>query len=344
MTRLLVKACGPRSSLQDRGRTGFQRFGVSTSGGMDPLALCAANLLAGNEGSAAAIELMLLGGTFALEEGERSIAVAGAPCTVSLDGVPVAQGAACRIRAGQVLTVGPMQAGVYAYLAVEGSFDVPSQLGSRSLHQRARLGGFQGRALQPEDCLPLGASTMSAMSRRKLPPVSLHHSQPIRVVLGPQDDYFTAAGIRTFLSAEFCVTQEADRMGYRLAGPRIEHAAGFNIVSDGIVWGSIQVPGSGEPIVMMADRQTTGGYPKIATVISADLRVLAQRRPGDRVRFAALPVAEAQELARERARLIASLPAEIREAREGLPPLEELLALNLAGAAVDALSKEQESE
>jgi biotin-dependent carboxylase-like uncharacterized protein len=237
-----------------------------------------------------------------------------------------------------------MQAGVYAYLAVEGSFDVPPQLGSRSLHQRARLGGFQGRALLPGDSLPLGEPGAPELPRRRLPPTPLHRSQPIRVVLGPQDDYFTAAGIETLLSAEFSVTQEADRMGYRLTGPRIEHAAGYNIVSDGIVAGSIQVPGSGEPIVMMADRQTTGGYPKIATVISADLRVIAQRRPGDPVRFAASPMAEAQELARERARLVASLPAEMREAREGLPPLEELLSLNLAGAAVDALSAELESE
>jgi biotin-dependent carboxylase-like uncharacterized protein len=344
MTRLVVKACGPRTSLQDRGRIGFQRFGVAMSGGMDPLALCTANLLVGNEGGAAAIEFMLLGGAFVLEEGERWIAVAGAPCTVSLDGVPVPQNAACRIRAGQTLTIGPMHAGVYAYLAVEGSFDVPPRLGSRSLHQRARLGGLHGRALMPEDGLPLGDRAAPAMSQRRLPPVSLHPSQPIRVVLGPQDDHFTAAGIETFLTSEFSVTQEADRMGYRLAGPGIEHAAGYNIVSDGIVSGSIQVPGSGEPIVMMADRQTTGGYPKIATVISADLRVMAQRRPGDPVRFAALSVSEAQDLARERARMVASLPGEMREAREGLPPLEELLALNLAGAAVDALSAEQDIE
>jgi biotin-dependent carboxylase-like uncharacterized protein len=339
MTRLLVKACGPRTSLQDRGRAGFQRFGVSLSGGMDTWALCSANLLVGNAAGAAAIEFMLLGGSFVLDEGERWISVTGAPCSASLDREPVRPSTAVRMRAGQSLTIGPMQKGVYAYLAVEGSFDVPPQLGSRSLHQRARLGGFHQRALLEGDELPLGSS-VPAVAPRNLPPVPLESTQPVRVVLGPQDDFFTAAGIETLLSGTFTVTQEADRMGYRLAGPRIEHASDYNIVSDGIVSGSVQVPGSGEPIVMMADRQTTGGYPKIATVISADLRVFAQRRPGDRVRFAAVTITQAQDLARVRARLMAALPAAMRRSSDGLPSLDDLFALNLAGAAVDALSPE----
>jgi allophanate hydrolase subunit 2 len=162
---------------------------------------------------------------------------------------------------------------------------------------------------------------------------------PLRVVLGPQDDHFTQDGVATFLGGAYRVTAEADRMGYRLAGPRVEHREGFNIVSDGIVSGSVQIPGSGEPIVMMADRQTTGGYPKIATVISADLRLLAQRRPGDPVRFRAVPVEEAQAIARERAALVAGLAAALRPAGPRLPSTENLLALNLAGAAVDALAE-----
>jgi allophanate hydrolase subunit 2 len=159
-------------------------------------------------------------------------------------------------------------------------------------------------------------------------------------VLGPQDDYFSPAGLESFSEAAYAVTQEADRMGYRLSGPRIEHAKGYNIVSDGIVSGSVQVPGSGEPIVMMADRQTTGGYPKIATVISSDLRVVAQRRPGDAIRFRIVGIEEAQRIARARAGDIASLSARAMPADGGLPSLEELLALNLAGSAVDALAPE----
>ncbi|HYY83158.1 MAG TPA: allophanate hydrolase subunit 2 family protein, partial [Beijerinckiaceae bacterium] len=169
-----------------------------------------------------------------------------------------------------------------------------------------------------------------------LDPVALEPDAPVRVVLGPQDDLFTPDGVATFASSTYAVTQEADRMGYRLAGPKVAHAQGYNIVSDGIVSGSVQVPGSGEPIVMMADRQTTGGYPKIATVVSADLRVLAQRRPGQTVRFAVIGIGEAQDLARERARAIADLATAARPVRRGAFTSEELLALNLAGEAADA--------
>jgi biotin-dependent carboxylase-like uncharacterized protein len=231
-----------------------------------------------------------------------------------------------------------MQAGVYAYLAIAGGIDLPLQLGSLSLHQRAALGGFHGRAFEPGDRIPLRLTAPPEGPLLSLDPVPIEAQAPIRVVLGPQDDYFTAAGLETLLSSSYAVSQEADRMGYRLTGPKIEHAQGFNIVSDGIVSGSIQVPGSGEPIIMMADRQTTGGYPKIATVISADLRVVAQRRPGDALRFQAISMVEAQRLARERVAEIAALPSLARPVRGGLPPIEELLALNLAGAAVDAMA------
>jgi biotin-dependent carboxylase-like uncharacterized protein len=340
MTEILVKACGPRTSLQDAGRIGVQRYGVSNSGAMDRLALAAANVLVGNGPGAAAIELMLLGGSFVIEGGPVRVAVAGAPCAVTLDGQPVPHSRTLAARPGQTVTIGPMQAGVYAYLAVAGGFDVPPQLGSLSLHQRAALGGFKGRTFEPGDRIPLRLAEPPEAPLLALEPLPLDRDAPIRVVLGPQDDHFTEAGIRTFLSAAYGVSQEADRMGYRLTGPKVEHSQGFNIVSDGIVTGSVQVPGSGEPIIMMADRQTTGGYPKIATVISADLRLVAQRRPGDRIRFEAIEMAEAQRAARDRAGEIATLAMRARPVGGGLPPLEELLGLNLAGAAVDALSSD----
>jgi biotin-dependent carboxylase-like uncharacterized protein len=289
----------------------------------------------------AAIEFMLMGGS-AVAEGAVRVAVAGAPCTITLDGQPVAHGTSIPMQPGQTLALGVMQEGVYAYLAVAGGFDLPAQLGSLSLHQRAALGGYRGRALQAGDRLPLHPSSPVDAPLLTLPPLPLAPDAPIRVVLGPQDDHFTAHGIASFLGSVYRVSQEADRMGYRLAGPAIEHAKGYNIVSDGIVSGSVQVPGSGEPIVMMADRQTTGGYPKIATVISCDLRLVAQRRPGDAIRFEAVSMAEAQRLARERAEMAAALPREAKPARGGLPPIEELLALNLAGAAVDAFAPEFE--
>jgi 5-oxoprolinase (ATP-hydrolysing) subunit C len=334
MTALLVKTCGPMTSLQDFGRVGWQRHGVGRSGAMDRLALAAANTLAGNPPVAAAVEFMLLGGTFTLEGGSARVAVAGASAAVSLDGGPVRPMTSVTMRPGQTLVVGVAQAGVYAYLAVAGGFALPPQLGSLSLHARARIGGFAGRPLQEGDRLPLGVAQAPAGDELELDALPLDLDAPIRVVLGPQDDYFTADGIETFLSETYRVSPQADRMGYRLAGPLIAHAQGYNIVSDGIVAGSVQVPGAGEPIVMMADCQTTGGYPKIATVISADLRIMAQRRPGSPVRFQAISVEEAQRLARERAQRLAGLRA--RPRRGALPPTEDLLGLNLAGSAVDA--------
>ena len=338
MIALMVQECGPMTTLQDEGRIGSQRFGVSNAGAMDRLALAAANALAGNGPGVAAIEFMLLGGAFTVEGGSIRVAVAGAPCAVTLDGQPVPVMTSVLVRAGQRLTIGPAQAGVFVYLAVAGGFDLPPQLGSLSLQPRAGIGGFHGRPFQRYDCVPLLRNEPPHGSELSLEPLALDAEAPVRVVLGPQDDYFGPDGIETFLTAAYAVSRESDRMGYRLTGPPIRHAKGYNIVSDGIVAGSVQVPG-GEPIVLMADRQTTGGYPKIATVISADLRVLAQRRPSQAVRFAAIDVRAAQRLARERAQTMAALLTRCRSAQGGLPPIEELLTLNLAGAAVNALSE-----
>jgi 5-oxoprolinase (ATP-hydrolysing) subunit C len=340
VTALVVKACGPMTSIQDAGRLGWQRYGVSSSGAMDRLALATANALVGNAPGAAGLEFMLMGGTFEAEGGTARIAVAGAPCASSVDGRPVAAMASLTLRPGEAVTVGPAQSGVYAYLAIAGGLALTPQLGSLSLQPRAGIGGLDGRALRAGDRLPLVLAEAPDGPELTLDPVPLASREPVRVVLGPQDDYFTKEGIETFLSSAYAVSREADRMGYRLTGPKIAHARGFNIVSDGIVTGSVQVPGSGEPIVMMEDRQTTGGYPKLATVVSADLRLVAQRRSGEAIRFAAVAIEEAQAIARERAELVRVLPAAARPVRGGLPATEELLALNLAGAVVDAFAAE----
>ena len=327
------------TSIQDAGRFGWQRYGVSSSGAMDRLALAFANALVGNAPGAGALEFMLMGGSFAIEGGTARLAVAGAPCAVAVDGQPARAMTSLTLRPGQTLSVGPAQAGVYAYMAIAGGFALPLELGSLSLQPRAGIGGIEGRALRAGDHLPLALADAPRSPELALDTVPIDADAPIRVVLGPQDDYFSKEGIETFLSSAYTVSREADRMGYRLAGPRIAHARGFNIVSDGIVTGSVQVPGAGEPIVMMADRQTTGGYPKLATVISPDLRLVSQRRSGEAIRFAAVGIEEAQAIARERAELVRRLPAEARPVRGGLPPSEDLLALNLAGAAIDALAE-----
>ena len=339
MTTLMVDACGPMTSLQDAGRFGYQRYGVSSSGAMDRLALATANALVGNPPGAGAIEFMLMGGAFRVEGGSARVAVAGAPCRVMLDGAGAVSTASLTLRPGQTLVLGAAERGVFFYLAAAGGFATPPALGSVSLQPRAGIGGLGGRALRAGDGLDLVNGDPPRGPELMLEPRTLDAEAAVRVVLGPQDDYFSPEGIATLLSATYQVSREADRMGYRLTGPAIQHVRGFNIVSDGIAGGSIQVPGSGGPIVTMADRQTTGGYPKIATVISADLRVVAQRRTCEGVRFEAIGIEAAQRLARERAETLRSLTARTRPVRGGLPSSEELLALNLAGAAVDAAAE-----
>ena len=185
-----------------------------------------------------------------------------------------------------------------AYLAVEGGVAVPLVLGSASTYLRAGLGGFEGRALRQGDLVPLAVERASERPEQRLPtPLPATADQPIHVILGPQQEYFADEAVTTLLDAEFRISTNADRMGMRLDGPRLCHRQGWDIVSDAIATGAIQVPGSGQPILLLADHQTTGGYPKIAAVISADLPVVGRRRPGDAIRFAAVTVEEAEQLA-----------------------------------------------
>ena len=338
MTQLHVLSCGPMTSPQDAGRIGFARQGLSRSGAMDRDALAMANALVGNRPDEAALELMLIGGTFRVEGGECAVALAGAAMPAGIDGRPLPPLTTAILTPGETLTIGIATAGVFAYLAVGGGLAVEPMLGSVSLQARAGIGGIGGRSVRAGDAVALRAPRQGILPGTRLDDVAHAAGEPIRVVLGPQDDHFPAEAISAFLSNRYEVSNEADRMGYRLVGPAIAHLAGFNIVSDGIVAGSIQVPGSGVPIVLMADHQTTGGYPKIATVISADLGRLAQRRPGTEMRFAAVTVAEAHRLLRERAAWVADLPARLRPAARGAPDADVLMSANLAGAAVDALA------
>jgi biotin-dependent carboxylase-like uncharacterized protein len=335
MTHLVVKNCGVLTTLQDGGRVGHQRYGLSNAGAMDQTALALANALAGNAPGEGAIEFPVFGGEFVVEGGEARIAMAGADCPLDIDGVPVPALTSRRVAAGSTIRVGAARSGVFAYLAVSGGFDVAPMLGSVSVHLRAHVGGLNGTPLKAGDALPLRSDHVDGPDLELS--VSLEPAAgPIRIVLGPQDDLFTPAGIETLLSSEYQITAEADRMGYRLSGPKIEHKDGYNIVSDGIVTGSMQVPGTGVPIVMLVDRQTTGGYPKIATMVRADLARFAQMRPGSKVRFAAVTLQEAVALARADARRTESLIAAIRPAALDRLDSARLLGLNLAGEATDA--------
>lgn len=333
MTDLLVKSCGPMTTIQDRGRFGYQRFGVSPSGAMDRRALALANALVGNPLEAAAIELMNLGGSFECVGGSLRVAAAGAGVTVAIDGKPAPSQTAVLVREGQILHVGHPRSGTFAYLAVGGGFALEPQLGSVSVHLRSRLGGIDGHPLRGGDRVPCEGTGAGPLLHD---PIELiEESGPIRVMMGPQDDYFSEEGLQTFLQQEFIVSPQADRMGYQLSGPQIEHLRGFNIVSDGIVAGHVQVPGSGLPIVLMRDRQTAGGYPKIATVISADLDRFAQMRAGTPVRFRAVGREDAFAAAVGFDEWLANVASRLVPVRYE-PTTERLLAINLIGGVVSA--------
>ncbi len=296
---LEVVTPGLCTTVQDLGRPGFQKYGVPTSGPMDEWGLRVANALVRNAPGEAALEVTGVGPVLRVR-GEVVLAVAGAEFSLSLDGDAVPPCAALRAREGQVLAFGECRSGVRAYLAVRGGIDVHPVLRSRCTCLSGRYGGLEGRPLRAGDVLPLLAGDPAPPDRplegRFLPRRLWPRRSPwveLRVVLGPQDDLFTPEGIATFLGSEYLVTHHADRMGYRLDGPPIAHVKGADILSDAIAPGAIQVPGDGKPIVLMGDRQTTGGYTKIASVIRADIPALAQARAGDRIHFRQVTLAEA---------------------------------------------------
>ncbi|MBM3570784.1 MAG: biotin-dependent carboxyltransferase family protein [Alphaproteobacteria bacterium] len=335
---------GPLATIQDRGRLGWQRFGVSPAGAADTVSLALANLLVGNEPTVAAVEFTVIGGTWEIASESARIAVAGSGFGLSIDGRPVPSLRSYTLRRSQRLTIGPAADAIRGYLALAGGFALDPVLGSLSTHLRSALGGFAGRAIAAGDLVPVVRPSVEVggdralASRPSSPAAPIFEARPLRVVVGPQDDQFSPAAIAILLGHDYKVTREADRMGCRLSGPPIPHLRGHNIISDGIAAGSIQVPGSAQPILLLVDRQTTGGYPKIATVISADLPRAGQLRPGDRVRFAAVSLAEARVAARAASEALADL------ARR-LGPVEpwsgnhldagRLLGLNLIGGVVN---------
>ncbi len=287
------------TTVQDAGRTGWARYGVPPSGPLDAAAFAAANVLVGNGRGAAVLEITLTGPTLRVQR-ECLIAVCGATFDLWVGTLPVPLWHAVYVRAGQIITFGARRGGARAYLAISGGIALPPFLGSQATYLPGGFGGMDGRALRAGDRLPLGVNAARNPAQRAGHVWPTDHRPPytpqptLRTVLGPQDDYFTAEGVATFLNSAYQLTLDADRMGARLQGPPIAHGGPTGIVSDGLVNGSIQVPPDGQPIVMLADHQTTGGYPKIATVIRADLPLLAQLLPGDQVRFAAVTLEEAQ--------------------------------------------------
>ena len=302
---------GLLTTVQDRGRYGYQRFGVPASGAMDVFALRAANLIVGNDEDAAGLEITVLGPRIRFLS-DIWIAVTGADLSPTLDDHLLKQRRAVKISANSVLSFKGAQDGMRAYLAVAGGIDVPVVMGSRSTYAKGAIGGFEGRPLKAGDVLrTLSLEPGAVFAERrlpgnlKLPPYGQEHE--IRVVLGPQEQAFTPDGVATFLGSSYKVSMQSDRMGYRLEGPSVQHRSTSNIVSDGVALGSVQVPGDGSPIVLLADRGTTGGYPKIATVISTDIGRLAQAMPGDTLTFKAVTVEEAHAFLRDQEEVLAAI-------------------------------------
>lgn len=295
--KLTILSPGPLSTIQDAGRFGAMGKGFSSGGAMDTEAMTLANLLVGNAPGVGVVEMTMLGIT-ARFDCDSVIALTGADMRARLNDRPVESYCSIAVRSGDVLSMKAAKTGMRAYLAVAGGFDLPVVMGSVSTNLKCGLGGFQGRKLQKGDELPLNQS-VTAFQPRRLSPPDYPDSISLRVLPGPQDDAFTSQGMETFLASAYTVTDKADRMGLRLSGEKIESKNGVDILSDGIAAGSVQIPASGTPIIMMADRQTTGGYAKIATVISADLSRAAQARPGTRIRFVQVTEAEAIRLRRD---------------------------------------------
>ncbi|NQU97041.1 MAG: biotin-dependent carboxyltransferase, partial [Chloroflexi bacterium] len=289
------------ATVQDRGRPGYQRYGVSVSGAMDGYALALGNLLLGNDEGAAALEITFGGAEFEFVQ-DAVFAVTGGDLGATLAGAPAPMWQTVCAGAGDRLAFAGPVLGVRAYLSVAGGFDVPRALGSRATHVGSRLGGFEGRALEAGDELRFGECSSRPTERRAPARLIPAYGDDItlRVVGGPQEDAFTARGVETFYASVYTVTDRSDRMGARLDGPVIEAVDGrYDIVSDAVPRGSVQVPGDGKPIVLLADRQTTGGYAKIGVVAAADLPMLAQAAPGTTIRFTRIAVEEAEQAARE---------------------------------------------
>jgi len=302
-----VQEPGLFTTVQDLGREGFGPFGVSASGAADALSLRIGNRMVGNAEGAAGLEMTLLGGTFLFPEGAVGT-LAGSDFGASLDGKPVELWTAFEARPGQTLRLGPTRSGARCYLCVRGGIEVEPFLGSASTHILSGLGGHEGRALRKGDVLNIGSASGSARGRslnakavKKLSP-----RRVLRVTTGPQSDWFPESARKIFYESTYRVAEESNRMGIRLQGAAISATSGGEMISEGVALGAVQIPEGGLPIILFVEQQTTGGYPKIANVISADFHSLGQLRPRDEIRFEQVDLETARALLAEQEKLLAS--------------------------------------
>jgi biotin-dependent carboxylase-like uncharacterized protein len=302
---------GPHASIQDGGRPGLMRFGVPASGAMDRKALALANLALGKNAGAAAIEISMGGLVLDCVSGATTLAIAGGGFIVERDGTRLGSWSTLPIKAGQKLTIRPGPWGSWTYLAFAGKLTATQWLGSAATHA---LSGFGGGKLTTGQEIAVTDTTQHGDAIRAIAcPVWARPRQTLHVVLGPQDRFFSAEVINSLLTEPFHVTSAYDRMGLRLRGPSLAPRAALSIPSEAILRGSVQVSGDGVPTVLLADHQTTGGYPKIATILSDDLDGFVQLRTSDAVAFRAVTAAQAVQLARTRAAAVATVYAKARD-------------------------------
>lgn len=304
MIALRIDDPGPLTTVQDAGRFGYQDKGVPVCGAMDPDALSLGNLLVGNEPGEAALEITV-GGFRCTFLASIRIAVTGADPGVRVNGEKVEPWVSVAVGPGDTVTVDADHFGARHYLCLQGGVEVPLVLGSKATYLRGHFGGYEGRVLRTGDVLHAGPPVGAAIGRipGRLRP-AYDPAPTVRVVLGPQAERITEQGLRHLLRAPYTVTLRADRMGIMLDGPRLTHTRGADIISDGIAPGSIQVPGEGLPFILMADRATTGGYVKVATVVSRDIALVAQLLPGATLHFCAVTIEQARECHLKRAFLL----------------------------------------
>jgi len=340
---------GLLTTVQDFGRAGYQRYGMPVCGAMDRFAMALANLLVGNPQGEAVVEATVMGPTIVFEEPEI-FAVSGGDFGPTLNGEPIEINRAYRAEAGDTLALPMAKSGARAYIAFAGGLDLEEVMGSRSTFLKGGIGGLDGRPLQDGSRIGLRAplADLPDLEERFVSPDLLPRygsEAEVRFTYGPQDDLFSADGKKTFRSSVYTLSDKSDRMGFRMDGPAVERAAGSdgNIISDGICFGAIQVT-NGQPIVMMADRQTTGGYPKLGCVIAADLPLLAQLKAGDKVRFRPVSVAAGQAVYRRQQKILDKLEKRValrapEPAEE--PPLCGRFLIHVNGVEYDIYLEEQ---
>ena len=326
MGGLRIIKSGLLSTIQDGGRLGYQQYGVPVSGVMDFYAYRLANYLVGNAEEDAVIEVTMMG--FAVEFLQDTvIAVTGGNSTPTVNGRAIGMWETVFVVSGDKLAFQRVKTGCRCYVAIAGGIAVPKVMGSRSTYLRGGFGGYEGRALRNGDVLEIGKrkNKLEMLRDRSFADQAMEYPSAItlRVVPGPQEEAFTNEGIGDFYSGFYKVTMDSDRMGFRLEGKKISHRNKSEIISDGIAMGAIQIPGQGQPILMMADRQTSGGYPKIGNVVTSDLPKLAQAKPGDTLRFQKITVEEAEEAFGRMEKELIQMKKTLNNGKNLLNPMED---------------------